>query len=43
MILKVALPFQQCRLDKGFRYLKYNLQLNGYVKDDWMWLVEKVE
>jgi hypothetical protein len=30
-------------LNSSFKYLGFHLKANGYVKRDWMWLVEKIE
>jgi hypothetical protein len=37
------LPFQKHCLEDSFRYLRYNLKPNGYIKEDWRWLVENIK
>ena len=37
------LPFEVKQLDVGFKYLGYFLNPNNYLKEDWMWLIKKVE
>ena len=36
-------PFEIKQLDDGFKYLGYYLKSNNYLKEDWRWLVRKVE
>lgn len=41
--VKDIFPFEVKPLNLGFKYLGYFLKPNNYSKDDWMWLVRKVE
>ena len=36
-------PFEPRPLDVGLKYLGFYLKPNGYKKNDWDWLIEKVE
>ena len=36
-------PIQAVEISKGIKYLGFFLKPNGYQKDDWKWLVEKLE
>jgi hypothetical protein len=37
------LHFQSLHFNEGIKYLGFKLKLNNYVKNDWLWLAEKVE
>jgi len=38
-----ALPFKVESLDRGLKYLGFLLKPNKYLKEDWLWLVGKIE
>lgn len=41
--IKQFFPFEVKDLNQEFKYLGYYLEPNNYIKQDWMWLVRKVE
>jgi hypothetical protein len=40
---KDLFPFEQQELDKGLKYLGFQLKPNNYRKGDWKWLIAKLE
>jgi hypothetical protein len=36
-------PFQHLDMSEGIKYLGFNLKPNSYGKEDWWWLVSKIE
>lgn len=36
-------PYRVEAFDKGFKYIGYFMKPNKYKKEDWLWLVKKVE
>jgi hypothetical protein len=36
-------PFEQQELEKGLKYLGFHLKPNNYRKEDWKWLIAKLE
>jgi hypothetical protein len=36
-------PFNQRTLDEGLKYLGFHLKQNCYEKEDWTWIIEKLE
>ena len=36
-------PFSSMGLDVGLKYLRFCLKPNDYLKQDWYWLIEKLE
>ena len=36
-------PYKMTELDDGLKYLGYYLKPNCYMKEDWNWLIKKVE
>lgn len=41
--VKSLFPFEVKSIDDGLKYLGYFLKPNNFLKEDWIWLVEKVE
>ena len=41
--VKILFPFDMKHLNMGLKYLSYYLKPNNYLKEDWMWLVRKVQ
>lgn len=37
------LPFEERKLEDNFKYLGFFLKPNSYKKQDWLWLVAKIE
>jgi len=37
------LPFQSLNVGEGIKYLGFHVKPNDYTKEDWMWMVAKVE
>ena len=40
---KSLIPVSISQIDEGFKYLGFHLKLNGYRKEDWIWLVERIQ
>ena len=36
-------PYKMHNLDEGFKYLGFHLKPNGYRKDEWLWLVQRIQ
>jgi hypothetical protein len=36
-------PFEEKTIDEGLKYLGFNLKPNDYRKEDWTWLLKKLE
>jgi len=36
-------PFEKQELEKGLKYLGFHLKPNNYRKEDWKWLISKLE
>ena len=43
LYLRESFPFNVESLDKGLKYLGFILKPNKYLKEDWMWLLGKIE
>jgi hypothetical protein len=41
--LRLHFPFEEKKLDDGLKYLGFLLKPNDYIKEDWKWLLKKMD
>ena len=42
-VLETFLPFEKIVLGDGLKYLEFFMKPNNYLKNDWSWLLSRVE
>jgi hypothetical protein len=40
---KLHFPFEEKMIDEGLKYLGFTLKPNDYRKEDWSWILKKLE